>query len=452
MAGAAPSIAEIRARFPALAGPMALLENAGGSQVPLEVADAIRAHMLENYVQLGAGYAMSDRATRTVDAAHEVVNTLMNGTRAGKAILGASTTQLIHVIAGCAAARIRPGDEIVIAESGHEANIGPWLRLERAGAVVRWWRVDPDLQDCPVAALDALLTPRTRWVVFPHVSNLLGAIVDVEDVTRRAHAAGARVFVDGVAYAPHRAMDVERWGVDWYAYSTYKVYGPHMGAVFGTHAALAELEGPNHFFIPRDQVPYTFELGGASHEGCAAIVALAGYLAFLAGNAGATGGASAARPPSSGEGAPHAACASAGGTATRAGHAFAALDSPAAGLTRAVVEAAFARMTDLELPLQRALVEGVRANPALRLVGPATTGASERVPTVSLLHRSRGSAEVARQLQAAGCAVRCGHMYAHRLCRALGIGTEEGVVRISAVHYNTPDEVERAVAALARYG
>ncbi|MBL9141557.1 MAG: aminotransferase class V-fold PLP-dependent enzyme [Phycisphaerae bacterium] len=423
-----PSIEAIRARFPALRmtdAPMALLENAGGSQVPLEVADAIRAYMLQSYVQLGAGYAMSNVATRTVDAAHEVVNTLFNGTRVGKAILGASSTQLIHVVTGCIADRLHPGDEIVIAETGHEANIGPWLRLARAGAVIRWWKVDAGAQDCPIGALDALLTSRTKWVVFPHVSNLLGGIVDVQAITRKAHAAGARVFVDGVAFAPHRAMDVERWGVDWYVYSTYKVYGPHMGALFGTHEAIAELEGPNHFFIPKDVVPYKFELGGSSHEGCAAIVALAGYLGFLAGGSGTIEVGAGASPD---------ACAS--------------LDMPAAGLTRAAVQAAFARMTELELPLQTALVEGVHANAALRWIGPAATGADERVPTVSFVHRTLSPSQVVQRAHAAGVAIRFGHMYAYRLCQALGIDTAEGVVRVSAVHYNTPDEVKRAVEAV----
>ncbi len=412
---------------------MALLENAGGSQVPLEVADAIRAYMLNSYVQLGAGYPMSDVATRTVDAAHEVVNTLFNGTRVGKAVLGASSTQLIHVVSGCAADRIAPGDEIVIAETGHEANIGPWLRLARAGAVIRWWKVDPDLQDCPIDALDALLTPRTKWVVFPHVSNLLGAIVDVQAITRKAHAVGARVFVDGVAFAPHRAMDVERWGVDWYVYSTYKVYGPHMGALFGTHEAIAELEGPNHFFIPRDQVPYKFELGGACHEGCAAIVALTGYLRFLAGE-------------SEGAGARASSCAS--GDARANSSAVPDISQPAAGLTRAEVDAAFARMTALELPLQAQLVAGIAANPALRLVGPATVGENDRVPTVSFVHRSMHPSQVVARAHAAGAAIRSGHMYAYRLCQALGIDTAEGVVRASAVHYNTPAEVANLLECL----
>ena len=108
-------------------------------------------------------------------------------------------------------------------------------------------------------------------VAFPHVSNLLGEIVDVAEVTSLAHQSGARVVVDGVAYAPHRAIDVASWKVDWYAYSAYKVYGPHMAVLWGRSDALAELTGPNHFFIPDDEVPYKFEIGGPSHEGCAGI-------------------------------------------------------------------------------------------------------------------------------------------------------------------------------------
>jgi cysteine desulfurase family protein (TIGR01976 family) len=405
---AAPSLDRIRARFPALSGPLALLENAGGSQVPDVVADAIRRYMLESYVQLGAGYPMSDAATKNVADAHRLVSTVMNADRAGTVILGASTTQLCHLIANAMRDSIRPGDEIVLAETGHEANIGPWLTLAKSGAVIRWWKVDRDAQDCPLGSLDALLSSRTRLVAFPHVSNLLGGIVDVAAVTRKAHAAGARVFVDGVAFAPHRAIDVEGWGVDWYVYSTYKVFGPHMAALFARHDALAGLDGPNHFFIARDDVPYKFELGGSSHEGCAAINALGPYLAFLAG-----------RPES-------------------------------APIDRPIVEAAFARMTELELPLQERLVDGLRNLPGVRLVGPAATGVDERVPTVSFTHGRLRPSEVVRKLHAAGLAVRHGHMYAYRLCEALGIDVGEGVVRVSAVHYNSPEEIERTVATLAR--
>lgn len=417
-----PPLAAIRAHFPALAsprvppsgGPTILLDNAGGSQVPVGVADAIRRYMLNDYVQLGAGYDVSVRATKNVDDAHAFINTVMNGDRSGATLLGPSTTQLCHMLAGCYRRHLRPGDEIIVAECGHESNIGAWLALTEIGVRIRWWNVGDDPSGCPLDALDELLGPRTRLVCFTHVSNLLGGIVDVAEVARRAHSVGARVVVDGVAYAAHRAIDVDAWGCDWYVYSTYKVYGPHMAALFGRHEAIDELTGPNHFFIPRDRIPYKFELGGASHEGCAGLVALRSYLAFLA------GGDSQQPAPTT--------------ASTTADD-------------RAIIERAFEVMTELELPLQRRLIEGLSALPGVRLLGPTTFG-PERVATVSFVHDRVPAASIAAAAHARGVGFRNGHMYAYRLCEALGVDLADGVVRISAVHYNSIEEIDRAVEAV----
>lgn len=404
---APPDLEAIRRRFPALGGDWALLENAGGSQVPRQVADAIRDYMLESYVQLGAGHPMSDIATATVDRAHAFVNELMGGSEAGSVILGPSTTQLCHLLAECIAPSLRPGDEIVLAESGHEANIGPWLRLAGRGATIRWWKCDPSTGECTADELDRLLGPRTRIVAFPHVSNLLGGIADLPAILARIHAVGARAVVDGVAFAPHRLMEVGAWNVDWYVYSTYKVFGPHMAALYGRHDAIAELEGPNHFFVPRDRVPYKFELGGVNHEGCAALLALGGYLSFLA------GARSEALPD------------------------------------RATIAAAWARMTELEAPLQSRLLEALRGSPEIRVVGPLDASVDRRVPTVSLLVAGRRPSEVVAAAHANQIAIRHGHMYSHRLCTAMGIDPDQGVVRVSAVHYNTIDEIEFAASVIA---
>ncbi len=395
-------LAAIRARFPALAGPTVLLENAGGSQVPEVVADAMHAYLRDTYVQLGADYGLSKRCTEVVQQAHDDVRVLMNGEGIGEVVLGPSSSQLCRMLADCYAEVVQPGDEIVVAESGHEANVGPWLRLEKQGAVIRWWRVDAETGSSTVDGLRAVLSEKTRLVTFPHVSNLLGEIVDVAAATAAAHAVGARVVVDGVAFAPHRAMDVKAWGVDWYGYSTYKVYGPHMGALFGRTDAFAELEGPNHFFVSRDDVPYKFELGGCSHEGCAGLVALGSYLGFLAGRA---------------------------------------------SYDRRTVEEAFAVMAVHERPLQERLVAYVDAHPRVRLVGPRHGGA-ERVSTISFLHASKTSREISLAANAQDIGIRHGHMYAHRLCTALGIEPEDGVVRVSFVHYNSPADVERLIEVL----
>lgn len=400
-----PTIDTIRAQFPALAGETILLENAGGSQVPRCVADAIRDYMLSTYVQLGAGYELSQRCTETVDRAHAFINRFMNGEGVGQVILGASDTQLTTMLAECYERAWKQGDEIILCEAGHEANIGPWLRLKRAGAVIKWWKVDPETGSLSLDDLQALLTDRARLVAMVHVSNLLGEIVDLKQVCDMAHAAGARVVADGVAFAPHRAIDVKGWGVDWYAYSTYKVFGPHMAALFGTNEAMAELDGPNHFFIPKTEVPYKFELGGASHEGCAGLLALGDYLKFVA------------------------------------------CDDSTQPIDRATIERAWSIMTELELPLQRRLIDYLGARSDIRLIGPVH-GEVMRVPTISFTHRTKSSKSLAEAINARGIGMRYGHMYAYRLCKAMGIDTNDGVVRISMVHYNTPDEIERLIKVL----
>jgi cysteine desulfurase family protein (TIGR01976 family) len=392
----------LREQFPALAGETIYLENAGGSQVPAVVADRIRDYMLTSYVQLGAGYAESRRATARGDEAHAFVRLLMGG-HDGEVILGPSTSALLQMLADAYARVLEPGSEIVIAQTGHEANVGPWVRLERLGMKIRWWEMDPETYDCPLEKLDELLNERTAIVAFPHVSNLLGAIVDIGAITALAHQAGAKVVADGVAFAPHRAMDVAAWGVDWYAYSTYKVYGPHMGAMWGSAAAVAELTGPNHFFI--DEVPYQFELGGVCHEGCAGILGLADYLEVVAG-----------------------------------------VDVEAT-LSRAEVEQAFDVMEACERPLITELVSYLGSRSDVRIIGPGHDG-DDRVGTVSFVHATRSSREITEIIDRSEVAIRHGHMYAYRLCEAAGLDPADGVVRISLVHYNTPEEIERLIEVL----
>ena len=248
------------------------------------------------------GYPASDRAVAVVDSAHAVLKTIMGveptpfGT-GGEVILGGSSTQLLTTLAACFRDSdfLLPGDDVVIHRASHEANVGPWVRLaERRGATVRWWGFHTDDRDAAdPGSLDALreaLTPRTKIVAACHASNLLGAVVNLPaavGIIREAASSACQIIVDGVAYAPHRAMSVSDWGVDWYCFSPYKTFGPHAGALFGSDRGLAAVKGPNHYFVdPRDN-PYKHELGGGlAHELCAGIVAMGGYLRWLSGAAG----------------------------------------------------------------------------------------------------------------------------------------------------------------------
>lgn len=409
----APSIEAIRAQFPALEDAQdVFLDNAGGAQVPRGVAEAIHRYMTTNYVQLGADYETSRRCTDLVDRAHAFTELILGAPEVGHVVLGGSMTALTNMLADCVARSETAGrDQIVISELAHESNAGPWARLAQRGFEVRTWHMDRDSRRMRLEDLESILSARTRIVAMPHVSNLLGAIEDVEGAIALAHEAGAEVVVDGVAMAPHRAVDVGALGVDWYSIATYKIFGPHMGALFGRREAMERLPSGYHDFIPGSSGAYRFEQGGANHESCAGWLGLWEYLAFLA-------GADAEAEPS-----------------------------------RDVIERAFEVMTSLESVLQARLIDGLRSIKGVRIVGPTNASINERVSTVSFVHESMRSQEISRRLGAQGFGVRFGHCYSRRLAQRLFEwgdlhDVEDGVMRVSLVHYNTGEEIERLLDAL----
>jgi cysteine desulfurase family protein (TIGR01976 family) len=377
------------------------LENAGGSQVPGCVSVAIRDYMQKSYVQVGAGYPASQKATAVVAEAHAFMEEWVNAGDRGKVVLGPSTTALIHIVANAYGEILQPGDEIIVADTNHEANAWPWYRLERFGIKVKCWSIDPSCFQCNLADLEGLITERTKLVTFPHVSNLLGEIVDVKAITDLVHSRGAKVFVDGVAYAPHGVIDVQAWGVDWYVFSNYKVYGPHMATLYGSHEAFSELTGPNHHFIPKDAIPSKWELGALNHEGCAGIVGLKPYIGFLAGK-----------------------------------------DQ----VDRQAIVRACEAMTELERPLVGKLLNYLESKEGVKVIGPGSKG--KAVGTISFLSEKAPSNKIAEHLATREIGIRSGHMYAMRICHGLSIPPETGVVRISLLHYNTMEEIERTIQAL----
>ncbi len=414
-----PSLSEIRSQFPALAVGTVFLDNAGGSQVPQVVIDAVRHHMTWNYVQLGADYLQSQRATHTVRHAHTVVKTFLNAHDVGEVILAASTTALTHLIANAyadarASDLLGTRDEIIVSTAGHEANIGPWVRLASRGFKVHLWSPSKDAAgniELGQAELRSLLSRRTLLVAFPHVSNILGDVFDVAPLIADAHEAGAKVCVDGVAYAPHRAPDVAALDADWYVYSTYKVFGPHAAALFGKSSAFESLVGPNHYFIAREDLPYKFELGGFNHESAAAIVAGYDYLAFLAGHAS---------PPVTNH-----------------------------GRDRTLVERAYGHVAALEDAAMAPLLAFLRSRPTVTIHGSQTASA-HRVSTISFTVRGVRSQSIVRPLNSRGFGCRFGHFYSKRLIEGtIGLSDpDDGVIRISLAHYNTPEEIERLIEAL----
>jgi len=245
---------------------------------------------------------------------------------------------------------------------------------------------------------------RTRLVAFGHVSNLIGRLHDVPALCALIRAAGALSVVDGVACAPHRRPDVRRLGADAYAFSTYKVFGPHQ-AVLWVDAAV-ELESVNHFFV--ESRIGGLEPGGVVHELVAGLPGMVEYLQGL------------------GRGED----------------------------TDARLDDAYARIAALEEQLVAPLLSFLAGEPRVRVLGPATADAAVRVPTVSFTVDGQLASELPPRLDERQVAIRWGHFYAYRVARDLGLLERDGVVRASMVHTNTPEEVARLIegleAALAR--
>lgn len=394
----------LRSQFPSLQDGAVFLENAGGSQVPQCVIDAVSGFYRDSYVQTGVGYPHSERASQVLADAHAFFDLFFNAGDAGTSVIGPSATQLLHMLGGCVQRRWPEGGEIVVSIANHEANSAPWALLEDLGFTIKWWGVDPETGESSLEELASLLSEKTRLVAFPHVSNLLGHEMPVRKIADLCREAGAWSVCDSVAFAPHSAPDVQAMGVDFCLFSCYKVYGPHLGAMFGRSDAWAELVGPNHFFVP-NQAPGKFEIGCVSYEGCAAVLGLWPYLELAAG---------------------------------RTGH------------DRATIEAAFAQFQRLEEPLTEQMLAALRDHPKVRIIGHEEAHEG-RHPTISFLVEGVSSSEAEKRFCDAGVFLRHGHMYSRRLCEAMGINVDEGVVRVSAVHLNDAADIKSFSQALSSF-
>jgi len=415
-------LTRVRAAFPGLqhttehetaAGPgPVLFDAAGGSQMLGSVVDAIASYARTSFVQLGASYPRSRLATERVVAGRAAMAELVGAGAATELLLGPSTTQLLANLALSAAFALEPGDEVIVSDVDHESNIGPWRRMAALrGATVRTWTIDRPAAEAGADALsletlDTLLTPRTRIVAVTHCSNIFGALVPVAQIAERVHAAGARLVVDGVAYAPHRLIDVTATGADAYVFSTYKVYGPHLAVLWIRPHWAAQLGSINHEFLG-DVLPYKLEPGGVQHELVAALPAVRDYLAALA-------------------------------------------DAPTALDVRTRLAISFEQIATYEATLAARLLEFLTARRGVRVIGPTTPDRDVRVPTISFVVDGMLAAEVVAKIDPHGVALRHGDFYARRLIEALGLREQGGVVRASMVHYATLDEVDRLIAALDR--
>ncbi|KAG2108972.1 PLP-dependent transferase [Suillus discolor] len=398
-------IDEVRACFPSLESGYIYADNAGGSQTAQGVIDRIVDYLTNTNVQLGADYFVSVLSTKRVDEGPFAIAELFNAASIDEIVFGPSSTMMLENIARALENDIQPGDEFIITYE-HEANNGPWKRLaERRNAVVKYWQPTPVSAENPysvaykVKELLQLVSSRTRLAAITACSNILGSLVPVEEAVKalrqRAKEQGARkveVCVDCVAHAPHRKMDVRQWDVDYCVFSLYKVYGAHNAAVYVRPAAMqTSLTSLAHNFLKVDDKPYKLQPGGPGYELVYGATAIVPYL----------------KP-------------------------------------RAKPSGPFTRLFD---GLQDKLTE------VYALWGTSEINLS-RVPTVSFVVVGQNAIKskdiVGAFDKKGGIGIRYGHFYAYSLIDNLRpkLDVNDGVVRISLVHYNTVEEVEKIVDVL----
>jgi cysteine desulfurase family protein (TIGR01976 family) len=397
----------VRNQFPAFSEPslagFSHFENAGGSYACGQAIDCLNRFYRRTRVQPYYAFAPSAEGGRQMDAAKERLAAWLN-VDTDELHFGPSSSQNTYVVAQALRQHLGKGDEVIVTDQDHEANVGAWHRLAADGIVVREWKVDRETAELRREDLEALLSPRTKMVAFTHCSNIVATINPVREFADLIHRAGAWVFVDGVSFCPHGLPDVDALGADLYFFSLYKVYGPHLGAMVMRRALNAALPNQGHFFNA-DKPGARFTPAGPDHAQIAAVNGLMDSLDAIADRHGFSG-----KP----------------------------------------VQARAAAVRDLfrqhETGLLQPLLDFLSRHAKVQLIGRRR--AAERAPTVAFTVAGRQSSDIAGRLAQAGLGVGAGHFYAFRLLQALGVDTEDGAIRTSFVHYTSPAEVQKLMAAL----
>jgi cysteine desulfurase family protein (TIGR01976 family) len=376
-----------RERFPGLADGWARLDGPAGTQMVDDAIEAMAAWMRSgDAANHGGAFRAAERTDALVAGARASAAALLGAPSAEGIVFGPSMTALTMHFAAAAGRSLRPGDEIVCTRLDHDANVMPWvIAAGRAGAHVCFADPEPETLELPAGAVEAVLSERTRWVAVTAASNAVGTIPDLPGIVAAAHGAGARVWIDAVHAAPHRAIDVAALGADAVVCSAYKWFGPHIGVLWARPELLSSLQ-PDKLRPSPDTVPDRWELGTLPFESLAGVRAAADFVA---------------------------------------------------GLDREAVRAHEGRL------LAR-MAEGLGAIEGVTLHGAAR----DRTSTVMFSVAGRSSHEVAAALARAEIAVWHGNYYALELSRWLGL-EPDGAIRAGCVAYNEAADVERLLEAVA---
>ena len=397
----------VRAQFPAFEQPslegQIFFENAGGSYTCRQVVDRLTRFYTQRKVQPYGPYEASRLGGEEMDEAQTRLAAAM-GVASDEVSFGPSTTQNTYVLSKAFGEMLSAGDAIIVTNQDHEANSGPWRRLEALGIDVREWRLNPETGLLDEANLDNLLDEKVKLVCFPHCSNIVGAPNDVPGICAKVRAAGAYSCVDGVSYAPHGIPNVHALGPDIYLFSAYKTFGPHQGIMVVRHALADALPSQAHYFNAGYRTK-KFTPAGPDHAQIAASAGMVDYLESLY------------------------------------AHHF---GSDGASLT-AKAEAVHDLSRAYEAEALQPLLDYLADRNSVRLIGPKDAAA--KAPTVAV-HSQTPAEELAAALATRGVMAGGGDFYGVRCLEGLGIDPDHGVLRLSFVHYTRKEDVTQLIGAL----
>ena len=408
--------AAIRSHFPALlrhhnGSAVAYFDGPGGTQAPRAVGEAMADYLYHHNANTHWAYPTSAETDAAIAHARAACADFLNAAP-NEIAFGANMTTLTFHLARALGVNYAPGDEIVVTELDHHANIAPWQRLAlERGVTVRTVRLIPETGQLDWDEFEKSVTSKTRLIAIGAASNALGTINDVPRAIRLARAVGAQVFVDAVHYVPHRLADVRALDCDFLAMSSYKFYGPHIGVLYCKRELLEAIDFPKLMPAP-DSGPERVETGTQNQEGMVGTAAAIDFLASLAET----------NPP---------------GNTSRAGNSTA---------RRMRLAAAYGQLHERNAALVRQLWNGLSAIKGVRVYGPRPE--LPRTPTVSFTITGIAATEVARQLADRGLFLSHGDFYAATVVERLGL-EPEGLVRAGCACYTTAEEIARLIEGLA---
>jgi len=402
---------EIRQQFPALqrqmtGQPVAFLDGPAGSQIPQRVADAVSTYLLRTNANRGGGFETANESDELLNSAHDVLADFVGAADPNEICFGANMTTITFQVSRALSRQWSAGDEIIVCRGDHDANYTPWVLSARdAEVTVKHIDLNPDDFTLDLDSLRSSLTDRTRLVAVGLAGNATGTINPIQKVTQLAHESNALVYVDAVHFAPHGRINVSQLGCDFLVCSAYKFFGPHIGVLWGRRSLLETIQ-PYKLRPASDELPGRWMTGTQCHEGIAGAAEAVAYLASLA-----------------------------------------KLNSTDNSRSTQL-DLAFRQISTYEKALSRQLLEGLQEVSGLSIHGIRDLKRiDERVPTVSFTLKSMSPQEIGKHLAQEGIFVWAGNHYAQPFTEAARL-EPNGTVRIGALHYTTPDEIDRVINAV----